>query len=92
MLDLSTIKSRRAKATPKITLMELSRACGVAFSIICNIERGLVENPGLRTVEKIFAGLDKLERERAEGHADGHRRARTGTDEVAGAGRGEAAA
>lgn len=57
---MKDLKKRRLQAG--LTLVELGRESGVSYSLISQLERGMVKNPGILTIQKIVAALEKTEK------------------------------
>lgn len=57
-------RERRKAANPKITISELADAAGVAALTVQKIEKGNIENPGIKTVYAIEEALTRLEASR----------------------------
>lgn len=52
-------KIRKLRLERKLSLRELAKKSGVtSFSYIANIERGIVDDPGIKTIIKIADGLE----------------------------------
>lgn len=49
---------RKLRLERKLTLRELAKISGItSFSYLANIERGIVDDPGIKTIIKIANGL-----------------------------------
>lgn len=50
---------RRLRLERKLTLRGLAKISGItSFSYLANIERGVVDDPGIKTIIKIAKGLE----------------------------------
>ncbi len=52
-------KIRKIRKEKNLSLRELAKKSGISsFSYLANIERGIVEDPGIKTIIKIARGLE----------------------------------
>jgi predicted transcriptional regulator len=62
-MENTAVRLRKRLMAHKGRFQQLAKVSGVPVSTIYKISGGYVQNPGIGTSDRLFAGLEKMERQ-----------------------------